>query len=73
YGSRGYALCTDTLGSHGAGEIRTSLGELRYLPANPYIGEIEDFAAAIRDGRQPEVDGREGLRNVELLSLVEGA
>ncbi len=73
YGSRGYALCTDTLGSHGAGEIRTSLGELRYLPANPYIGEIEDFAAAIRDGRQPEVDGREGLRNVELLCLVEGA
>ncbi len=72
YGSRGYALCTDTLGPHGAGEIRTSLGELRYSPANPYIGEIEDFAAAIRDGRSPEVDGCEGLRNVELLTLIAG-
>ena len=34
---------------------------------NPYVGEIADFVAAIRDGRPPEVDGAEGLRNVELL------
>ncbi len=72
YGSRGYVMCTDTLGPHGAGEIRTSLGELRYSPTNPYVGEIEDFAAAIGDGRPPEVDGCEGLRNVELLTLIAG-
>ena len=72
YGSGGYALCTDTLGAHGTGEIRTSLGELRYSPTNPFVGEIEDFATAIRGGRPPEVDGREGLRNVELLALIAG-
>ena len=32
-----------------------------------YVGEIEDFAAAIRDRRPAEVDGREGAANVDLL------
>jgi predicted dehydrogenase len=41
-------------------------------PANPYVGEIEDFAAAIRDGRHAEVGGREGAANVDLLLRAVG-
>ena len=67
YGSDGYAICTETLGPHGEGRIETHEGAFDYAPANPYVGEIEDFAAAIRDGRPPEVDGAEGAANVDLL------
>jgi 1,5-anhydro-D-fructose reductase (1,5-anhydro-D-mannitol-forming) len=73
YGSEGYAICTDTLGPHGQGRIETHDGSFDYAPANPYVGEIEDFAAAIRDGRQAEVDGREGAANVDLLLRAVGA
>jgi len=67
YGSADYAIGTDTLGPHGAGSIVTSRGELPFPVTNPYVGELEDFVAAIRGGRSPEVDGVEGLRNVELM------
>jgi hypothetical protein len=32
--------------------------------------ESGDFAAAVAEGRPPEVDGGEGLRNVELLVRI---
>lgn len=67
YGTRGYALCEDTLGPHGQGSIVTHKGPLQYTVCDPYVGEIEDFVAAIRENRSPEVDGEEGMRNVELL------
>ncbi len=73
YGPDGYAICTDTLGPHGQGRIETQDGSFDYTPANPYVGEIEDFADAIRDGRRPEVDGREGAANVDLLLRAVGA
>jgi predicted dehydrogenase len=73
YVSDGYAICTETLGPHGEGRIETQEGSFDYAPANPYVGEIEDFAAAIRDGRQAEVDGREGMANVDLLPRAVGA
>lgn len=67
YGTEGYAVFEDTLGPHGGGRIETGDGAVRFNRVNPYAGEIADFAAAVREGRPPEVDGREGLRNVELL------
>jgi 1,5-anhydro-D-fructose reductase (1,5-anhydro-D-mannitol-forming) len=67
YGSDGYALCDEALGRHGAGSIRTHESVLEYTVANPYVGEVADFVGAIRENRPPGVDGREGLRNVELL------
>ena len=73
YGSDGYAICTETLGPHGEGKIETHEGVFTYTPANPYVGEIEDFVAAIREGRAPEVDGREGAANVDLLLKAVGA
>jgi len=68
YGTKGWARFEDTLGPHGAGRIETQRGPLAFEVGNPYQGEIEDFVAAIRENRPPEVDGEEGMRNVELMS-----
>ena len=67
YGSDGYAVFEDTIGPHGAGRIVTHEGEHAFEVADPYTGEVEDFAAAVREGRDPEVNGEEGARNVTLL------
>ena len=70
YGSESYAVCDDTLGPHGAGSIRVGGNPLEYAAVNPYVGEIVDFVAAARESRSPEVDGREGRRNVETLQAA---
>ena len=67
YGSEGYAICEGTLGAHGKGRIEVNGETLEYEPEDPYAGEIADFVAAVGEGREPEVNGEEGLRNVELL------
>ena len=67
YGTKGWARFEDTLGAHGAGRIETHKGPLAFEAGNPYQGEIEDFVGAIRENRLPEVDGEEGMRNVELM------
>ncbi|MCH9670457.1 MAG: Gfo/Idh/MocA family oxidoreductase [Gammaproteobacteria bacterium] len=67
YGSKGFATCTGTLGPHGAGKIETHEGPLDFEIQDPYVGEIEDFAAAVSKGVAPAVDGVEGARNVALL------
>ena len=61
------ALFDDTLGRFGTGRIVTHEGEYAFEAADPYTGEVEDFAAAVREGRDPEVNGEEGARNVALL------
>lgn len=70
YGTESYAVCDDTLGPHGTGGISIGGKPMPYEATNPYAGEIADFAAAIRGGRAPEVDGREGCRNVAILAAA---
>ena len=72
YGTDGCAICDGTLGPRGAGTITVRDEQMEFPVANPYVGEIEDFAAAIKEGRPPEVDGTEGARNVELLVEAAG-
>ena len=67
FGSDSYAICDDTLGPHGGGEISIGGEPMEYQVSNPYVGEIADFVAAVAEGRAPEVDGREGMRNVATL------
>jgi len=67
YASKGYFICEDTLGPTGGGTIRAHTGLQSFGRVDPYVGEIADFVDAIRDDRAPEVDGVEGMRNVELL------
>jgi 1,5-anhydro-D-fructose reductase (1,5-anhydro-D-mannitol-forming) len=70
YGSSGYALCTDTIGVTGSGEIQTHAGRLEFPEVDPYVGEIEDFVSAIIDDRDPEVSGETGRYNIELLTRI---
>jgi predicted dehydrogenase len=42
----------------------------RHREYNPFEGQPLDFAEAVAQARPPEVDGREGLRNVELLERI---
>ena len=67
FGSDSYAVCDDTLGAHGGGAISIGGEPMEYQVSNPFVGEIADFAAAVAEGRSPEVDGREGVRNVATL------
>jgi len=69
-GSKGYAYCEGTLGRGGGGSIATLDGSLDFSEVDPYAGEIADFVDAINNGREPEVGGEEGRRNVELLCAV---
>ena len=73
YGSDGHAICDSTLGPKGDGQIVTGDGAFEYTPENPYVAEIADFAAAVREQRDPEVPGTEGARNVEILLEAIGA
>ncbi|MFO0560762.1 MAG: Gfo/Idh/MocA family oxidoreductase [Polyangiales bacterium] len=68
FGDEGYAHAEGTLGPWGEGTITVRDERLEYTPTNPYVGELDDFASAVREGRAPAVDGREALRNVELLA-----
>ena len=70
YGDQGYVIGNHTLGPRGAGTVFTRAGMVPYVVQNPYVGELADFAAAVRNGRPPAVDAREGLRNVELLEEI---
>ena len=67
YGSKGYAICEDTFGRDGGGRIWTHRGELEFQNENPFVGLIEDFAGAVKDGRSPAVSGDEALRNIKFL------
>ena len=72
YGSSGYAIGNGTLGRGGGGEIMTSNGALDFEEVDPYLGEIDDFAAAILSGREPAVGGYDGLVNVKVLTAAYG-
>lgn len=72
FGEQGNAACRGTLGPDGGG-IVALLGEPLNFPAtNPYVAEMADFAEAIRTGRPPAADGKEGLHNVKLLQRATG-
>jgi predicted dehydrogenase len=70
YGTQGSALCVDTFRSDGAGSISVRDAPLTFPALNPYVAEFADFFAAIREGRDPEVPGEEGVRNVEILATA---
>jgi len=67
YGTKGYAICQGTLGREGGGQIWTHRGDVQFRVENPFVGLVEDFARAVKEGRQPAVSGDEALRNLEFL------
>ncbi len=71
HGSRSVIECVDTLGARGTGSITVDGEPFDFTPVDPYVGELQDFITAIREDREPEVGGIEGMRNVGLLCLAE--
>jgi len=67
YGTNGYAVGVGTLGRGGGGEIRTADGLIEFAEVDPYVGEIDDFADAVLSGREAEVCGEDGAKNVAIL------
>jgi predicted dehydrogenase len=70
FGAAASAACAGTLGPHGKGRVRLRGEELAFAAVDPYVGEIEAFVRAVTTDVAPEVPGREGLRNVELLEGI---
>jgi 1,5-anhydro-D-fructose reductase (1,5-anhydro-D-mannitol-forming) len=70
WGDRATASAEATLGPHGRGVVKIRGNETKFGVVDPYAGEIADFADAVARDRAPEVDGREGLRNVEILEQI---
>ncbi len=70
YGSNGFGICEDTFGRAAAGKIWTNEGAIKFETRNPFVDQLEDFALAIKEDHEPEVNGIEGARNVEILQSV---
>jgi len=68
YGDEGRIRMEGTMGRHGAGTITQNGEVVPFEVTNPFLGELNDFISAIQDSRTPEVDGVEGMRNVEILT-----
>jgi predicted dehydrogenase len=74
FGSQGTAVCTETFGRKGAGEIYIKGKPLNFTPTNPFKAQLEHLATCIREGISPSADGRIGHRNVtDLLSIMQRA
>ena len=67
YGTKGYARGEGSVGISGEGRMWTDQGDWEFPIVDPYQLEIEDFAAAVRENREPEVDGIMGRRNTAIL------
>lgn len=65
------AVLDGVLGPKGEGQIRKGDQPVTFSPRNPYVGQLADFVAAIRERRDPAVNGEEGARNVALLEQVD--
>ena len=67
YGTEGFARGEGSVGMAGEGRMWTDKGSWDFPVVDPYQLEVEDFAAAVRENRAPEVEGQMGRRNTEIL------
>jgi 1,5-anhydro-D-fructose reductase (1,5-anhydro-D-mannitol-forming) len=67
FGEEGAVMCEGTLGPYGEGTIKMRGELLRWELIAPYEAELASFVRSIRENREPEVSGEEGLRNIEIM------
>lgn len=68
----GTVRCVNTLGARGTGTIILPNGDLLpFVPVNPYVEQLRAYVDAVRNDRQPEVNGEIGLRNVRWLEMAD--
>jgi predicted dehydrogenase len=68
-GTAGAVFCEDTIAQPG-GTLWRDGAVVSFDPVDPYRCEVEDFARAAAAGREPEVGGAAGLRNIEILEAA---
>lgn len=69
-GSKAKAVCSDTLGPRGAGQIVIGSKTMDFTVVNPYAAEMESFVRSIRTDSAHETDGGVGLTNVGWLERL---
>jgi 1,5-anhydro-D-fructose reductase (1,5-anhydro-D-mannitol-forming) len=72
-GTKGKAVCEGTLSRFSKGSITINSKSLAFEAISPFQAQIADFATAIRDNRDPEVNGVKGLMVVNDMIKVEKA
>ena len=68
-GTKGWVVSDGTIGPRG-GKMLVNGEALAFEDGDPYRGELEDFARACAEGREPAVSGAMGARNVEVLEAA---
>lgn len=68
-GTKGWVVSDGTIGP-GGGTIWLDGERVPFEEGDPYRGELEDFARAVLEGRDPAVNGDMGVRNVEILEAA---
>jgi predicted dehydrogenase len=70
FGDKGMAICEDTLGRLGSGDVFVNGNQLKFNPISPFIGQLTDFTSSMASNKRPRAGGLVGLRNLEDLFLV---
>jgi predicted dehydrogenase len=74
-GTAGELEALGTLGARGTGTVmwrapREEPRDLPFVAVDPYVEQLREFLTALREGREPEAYGEDGVRNVEWLDRV---
>lgn len=69
FGSEGQAICSETFGRLGTGEILINGKTLDFTPVNPFYAQIQNLVQCVQNQSMPIVDSYAGLRNVKDLEL----
>ncbi|GIF49886.1 1,5-anhydro-D-fructose reductase (1,5-anhydro-D-mannitol-forming) [Asanoa ferruginea] len=72
FGDRGIAVCADTLGPEGGGEVRLNGERLDFTPGSPFVPQLAAVLGAIAGQGGPPADGMVGLRAIKDLELAAG-
>lgn len=73
YGSEGTAICDNSFGRAGGGQISLLGQELPFSAEPPFIRQVSEFADCIATHRTPDANGSIGLRNTKDLLLADDA
>lgn len=69
FGSNGCAICNETFGRAGTGEIFINGEKMIFTPINPFQAQVQNVFSSIRNGGTLVANGGDGLVNVKDLLL----
>ncbi len=69
-GAKGWIEFTDNAFSYAIGKVTTSKGDLNFPAVNQQALQMDDFADCIRTGRESEVGGAMGRRDMKIIEAI---